>query len=298
MRKTVLMTFLLLTVCGSRIYSQGASVADGFYAYVPGIRVEILRQEDPASTCQGQSIPLECEVASMTGVPIPSELSMGMDPAGSLYYTSQTSGDILDTGGSRIGIDGRYVMRERSDGSPERIAVLMRQICADPCPIQSPPTFSYKSPVYDVTNGRIVIEVHAETFTSGGTRIADKVGLIAISGLPTMFDTLLTFTPGQLSALMPAHPDGFPSADTLQVWTGDVRSMPDWSQAQPLSCAAAMSPVPGQIVPVSDTVPDPAVGSGRYYLASSVNGHDRRLGRQYVNGAFSARDSSTLPLCQ
>jgi len=298
MRKTALMALLLLTVCRSRIYAQGVSVADGFYAYVPGVRVELLRQEDPASTCQGQFIPLECEVVSMTGVPIPSELSMGMDPAGSLYYTSQTSGDILDTGGSRIGIDGRYVMRERSDGSPERIAVLMRQICADPCPTQHPPTFSYKSPVFDVTNGRIVIEVHAETYNSGGTRIADEVGLIAISGLPTMFDTLLTFTlGGQLSALMPAHPDGFRSADSLQLWTGDVRSLPDWSQAQPLTCNAATSPAPGQIITVADTLPDPPAGHGRYYLSASVKGSDRRLGRQYTNGAFSARDPTSLPVC-
>ena len=115
-----------------------------------------------------------------------------------------------------------------------------------------------------------------------------------------MFDTLLTFIPGQaaMNILTPAMPDGFRSADSLQVWTGNVRSMPDWSLAQPLACMAAQSPVPGQLVTVADPLPAPAVGQGRYYLVASQSGPDRRLGRQYVNGAFSARQPAGLPVCQ
>ena len=114
---------------------------------------------------------------------------------------------------------------------------------------------------------------------------------VTIGGLPKLFDTLLTFIPGQqaLNILTPAMPDGFRSADSLQVWTGNVRSMPDWSQAQPLACLAAQNPVPGQVVSAPDSLPDPVVGEGRYYLVASQKGADRRLGRQYVNGAFSAR---------
>jgi len=112
--------------------------------------------------------------------------------------------------------------------------------------------------------------------------------------------TLLTFIPGQqaMNILTPAHPDGFRSADSLQVWTGNVRTMPDWSQAQPLACMAAQNPSPGQIVNVADTLPEPPVGEGRYYLVASQSGADRRLGRQYVNGAFSARLPAGLPVCQ
>jgi hypothetical protein len=74
--------------------------------------------------------------------------------------------------------------------------------------------------------------------------------------------------------------------------------MPDWSQAQPLACMAAQNPTPGQIVRVSETFLEPPVGEGRYYLVASQSGADRRLGRQYVNGAFSARQPAGLPRCQ
>jgi len=122
---------------------------------------------------------------------------------------------------------------------------------------------------------------------------------VTISGLPKLFDTLLTFVPGgqSLTALVPGLPDGFRSADTVQAWTGNVRTLPDWSRASPLACHAATSPLPGQTVTVSDTLPDPALGEGRYYVLASQSGSSRRLGRQYVNGALSPRDPATLPEC-
>jgi len=61
---------------------------------------------------------------------------------------------------------------------------------------------------------------------------------------------------------------------------------------------AAQNPAPGQLVTVNDTLPDPPVGDGRYYLVASKSGADRRLGRQYVNGAFSARQPAWLPVCR
>jgi hypothetical protein len=133
-----------------------------------------------------------------------------------------------------------------------------------------------------------------------GVELAHDAGFITVSGLPTMFDTLLTFVPGgqSLAAMSPAHPDGFRSADALQVWTGDVRSLPDYSQAQPLSCDAATTPTPGQLVSIADTLPDPQRGEARYYVVASQSGTQRRLGRQFVNGAFSARDPASLPICQ
>jgi hypothetical protein len=152
---------------------------------------------------------------------------------------------------------------------------------------------------FDVTNGSILLVVRSQRMTpQGGDE--ERIGLLEISGFPKLFDTLLTFVPGgqSIGILTPAHPDGFRSADSLQVWTGNLRSLPDWSDAQPLTCNSTTSPTPGQAVSVVDTLPDPPVGQGRYYLTASVNGPDRRLGRQYLNGAFSARDPSTLPVCQ
>jgi len=151
--------------------------------------------------------------------------------------------------------------------------------------------------VIDATSGRIWIMVNA--WISGIPPTPSTVGTVEISGLPTLFDTLLTFIPDSqtISLVTPTHPDGFRSADSMQVWTGDVRSMPDWSQAQPMTCGAAVSPTPGQVVTVADTLPDPAVGEGRYYITAVQHGADRRLGRQYVNATFSARDPNPLPVC-
>jgi hypothetical protein len=153
-----------------------------------------------------------------------------------------------------------------------------------------------------VTNGLLNIRESVDLQVPGDALF--ERGLVRVSGFPMMFDTLLTFIPGQqaLNILTPAHPDGFRSADALQVWTGNVRSMPDWSQAEPLTCQAAANPVPRQIVSIADTLPDPAIGEGRYYLVASQSGADRRLGRQYVNGAFSgsspkSRDPGWVSSC-
>jgi hypothetical protein len=296
-----LIGFLFFALSGSLIYAQDISVADGFYAYVPGIHVEVLRQEsaDTPGICQGQLAPIECEMAPSSGGlfgtwPPP----LGTDAAGAVYYAVQAGNDVLDSGGTKIGIDGRTILRDTVNHSTEKLAVLMRQLClgGDPCPIFKP-TFAYQTPIFDVSNGRMVIEVHAENFSLNGTRTSNQVGLIAISGLPTMFDTLLTFTPGgNLSALVPGHPDGFRSADSLQVWTGALGTMPNWSLAQALECSA--SGASGQVVTVTDTLPDPVPGTGRYYLTASKSGADRRLGRQYMNGQYSARNPAGLPVCQ
>jgi len=153
----------------------------------------------------------------------------------------------------------------------------------------------------DVTNGGILMIASADIRSKPYDLPIDyRVGILEISGLPQMFDTLLTFVPtGQLLAILtPAHPDGFRSVDSMQLWAGDVRTLPDWSQAQPLACTAATNPDPGQLVSITDALPDPAVGEGRYYVVASQSGTQRRLGREYVNGAFSARDPTTLPVCQ
>jgi len=164
-----------------------------------------------------------------------------------------------------------------------------------------PESFTYSSfgiskTVLDIVRGTLTLGIYANYDNNDST----QAGILEIRGFPTLFDTLLTYIPtGQsLAILTPALPDGFHSADSLQVWTGNVRTLPDWSQAQPLACTAATNPDPGQLVSITDALPDPAVGEGRYYVVASQSGTQRRLGREYVNGAFSARDPTTLPVCQ
>jgi hypothetical protein len=154
--------------------------------------------------------------------------------------------------------------------------------------------------LFDVTSGALLIyrDVYMYDGTTSEITAHDR-GVISVTGFTPLFDTFLTFVPGQqtLNLLTPAHPDGFRSADSFQVWVGDVRTMPDWSQAEPLTCVAAQEPTPGQLVSVADTLPDPAVGQGRYYLVASQSEAERRLGRQYVNGTLSARLPAGLPAC-
>ena len=151
----------------------------------------------------------------------------------------------------------------------------------------------------DVANGGLELIETLDVRTPGGGLFYHESGHVSISGFPRLFDTFLTFLPaGQIIVTLPAVPDGFRATDALQAWTGNVRSRPDWSQAQLLACSAAASPIPGQVVTIPDSLPDPAVGEGRYYITATRSGPDRRLGRRYVNGAFSARDPSSLPVCQ
>jgi hypothetical protein len=194
------------------------------------------------------------------------------------------------------------VQRTRAGGVVEDVFGVVTGLCADWPGCNTILEFSSLVPyAFDATNGRVVIAGRLQVWDRTLDHpTEDLVGLIEVSGFPKLFDTLLTFIPTQpaLNILTPGLPDGFRSADSLQVWTGNLRSMPDWSQAQPLACMAAQNPTPGQIVSVPDTLPNPTVGEGRYYLVASQSGADRRLGRQYVNRAFSAREPAGLPACQ
>lgn len=183
-------------------------------------------------------------------------------------------------------------------------------ITVDTCPAHTRPPcassdfyqFSSTVPVIDPVEGTITIQAEGRYCNIfNGCNWPPSPSVIAtISGLPKLLDTVLTFVPGgqTLAIKTASRPDGFRSADTLQVWAGNVRSLPNYSQAQPVSCTAATNPAPGQIVSIMDSLPDPPRGEARYYVVASQSGTQRRLGRQYVGGGFSARDPSTLPVCQ
>ena len=221
-------------------------------------------------------------------------LLIGADATGNQYYVAvpQAGSLVTEFDSEHYGL---LLQRQSPDGTVRDLIRLFSTVI-----INSGASFwewRYQTPfMLDVVNGTISIALKSVPYFNLGC--PQRVAVAQIRGLPQMFDTLLTFIPGgQLAALIPAHPDGFRSAGWMQAWTGDVGSMPDWSQAQPLTCDAATNPLPGQVVTIADTLPDPALGHGRYYLTASVNGTDRRLGRQYVNGGFSARDPASLSVC-
>ncbi len=285
------MTALIGLFNAGTLTAQSISITDCIQPIAPGLTVRAVREEprDPAgANCSPDAGPWECspEGGTVTGAAL--WTSAGTDAAGNTYVLA---------GDASAPASYWHLQRINETGATEEVAQITRVLCTDVnCQIGKSCTLGPLN--LDVTNGRIVIPVLAELFDVVGAYEL-KMGIVELSGLPTMFDTLLTFVPGgTLAALTPAHPDGFRVADSLQVWTGNVRAMPDWSQAQPLACLAATAPAPGQVVTVADTLPDPPVGEGRYYLMASQSGPNRRLGRAYINGAVVARDPVGLPVCQ
>jgi len=268
-------------LCVSLLFAEQAHaqsyLTDNFQLLRPELTISVFRDftntptGQPCNSANGYNLPLtfgsafECESWINTPVPAWRSIGGGFDATGALYQI--TPNDLLSTTDIVRGIDNTTETIARL---PSSVGVVINL-------------------ALDNANGRLYLAVRTE----------GPAGIVVISGLPTMFDTLLTFIPGgqAISTVTPRHPDGFRSAESVQIWTGDVRSMPDWSQAQPLTCAAATNPAPGQIVTVPDTLPDPAPGGGRYYIAATQHAADRRLGRQYVGGSFNARDPASLPLC-
>ncbi len=223
---------------------------------------------------------------------------IGTDSAGRGYGVTGISWSGVPVAGGTFYQGTALISRDDGTGPTQSIATVNVIKCTDPT-CTSWYRFGVTVPSVDPVEGIISMVANGEFYSSSGSSTGNYAR-VTISGLPKLFDTLLTFLPsGQtLTALTPGLPDGFRSADSLQVWSGDVRTLPDWSQATPLVCSAAVSPSRGQLVSFNDPLPDPPIGQARYYLTATQNGTQRRLGRQFVDGVFSARNPTILPICQ
>jgi hypothetical protein len=285
----------LACLCASSPAARAISIVEGFAAPAPGISFQVLREvPDTPALCATPPIAFECSAGALGfsgGVHV-----AGTDAAGAIYSIFGPHRLLTQE------IDGYLLRRITTSGADENVAIVAQKTC----PFQQQMgtcQFTWKEYSYgntltlDLMQGRILVAVLAVEMT-GGLETDRKRGVVEIRGLPAALDVALTYVPpNQLVALTPGHPDGFESVDTMQIWAGDVRTMPDWGQAQPVACEAALGPMPGQLVTVTDTLPDPPVGTGRYYLVSTVNAGERRLGRQYLGSGFSARNPTALPLC-
>jgi hypothetical protein len=290
------LTIATLVLCASSAWAQSVSVGDIIEPLVPGLVVSVIRESplyvNGLNVCGSlgpKPIPWECG-GSPAFQTSPGSFTIGVDAAGNSYYVTEIP-HFIDFGNGR---HGNLLRRVSPTGATEDLARVLRTLClSGDCSASI--GYGPQNLFIDATAGRILMTAYAD-YCSPCT---GEIGIVEISGLPTLFDTLLTFIPdGQtISLLTPAHPDGFRSADSLQLWSGDLHSLPDWSQAQPLACAAAISPTPGQIVTVADTFPNPSVGQGRYYVTASQHGTDRRLGRQLIGQTMTARNPALLPVC-
>ena len=242
----------------SAMWAECASPAEAIEVIQPGLSVSVLREGLP--NCSAPSAPLECLA---TGLPQIAQ-AVGVDAIGN-FYSFANIGDgqqVIDFGAGRW---GQLIQRTDPSGLTEDVVRVFTTICLGGV-CTDIKGFRY-GPQYhlDVTNGRILLPVSARNNSIPGCAAISSLAIVEIRGLPQMFDTLVTFQPsGQaLSASTPAHPGGFRAADSLQVWTGDAHVMLNWSLAQRLTCEAAISPAPGQLVTVADTLPDPPLGSVR-----------------------------------
>ncbi len=94
-------------------------------------------------------------------------------------------------------------------------------------------------------------------------------------------------------------PEGLPVADYFDTYYGDLATVGDWSQAQPLQCGFPSTPPSvGDYLAVADPLPDPAPGHGRYYVTAVTHQGQRRYGRKATNGVLSGRDPAVLPGCE
>jgi len=143
-------------------------------------------------------------------------------------------------------------------------------------------------------NGSAAIPATNETYTAAPQRMQ-------ISGFATLFEILQTYTPtaDALGFRVPYMPEGFQYADYFDTYYGDLATVGDWSHAQPLQCEYPATPTSvGDYLTVADTLPNPAPGTGRYYVTAVTHQGQRRYGRKATNGVLSGRDPAVLPGCE
>ncbi len=151
----------------------------------------------------------------------------------------------------------------------------------------------------DVTNGALYLNYESWDPPNGNSYVKGQE-VIQIGNLPTLFAVSQSFVPStsQVGFRVPYMPEGFPAADWFSAFYGDLATVGDWSQAQPLQCAyPTPMPTVGEFLSVADTLPAPSPGTGRYYVTSVNYQGQVRYGRKAINGVLSGRDPAVLPAC-
>lgn len=153
---------------------------------------------------------------------------------------------------------------------------------------------------FDLTNGVLRFRMRtlcANCAFPSGT--VDKI--VEFSGFTTLFELQQTYdsTASGFAFRVPALPEGTGGADWFDTYYGDLATVGDWSQAHPLVCGyPATPPEPGDYLTVSDPLPDPGPGQGRYYITAVNYQGQRRFGRRSEGGVLNGRDPAVLPICK
>jgi hypothetical protein len=232
-----------------------------------------------------------------------------VDNTGSLYTLREPFGpasSLWRTGDGRLDL-------VRSDGVSDTVVAYVADR-GGPCagcvdhvrPTDGASDFKHSETLtFDRVNGRFILAIESfcaseSAYFCGPGWDYDGWSLIAIGGFATLFDVLQTYTPPapSLGFRVPYMPDGLRSADHFDTYTGSLTKPIDFTQAQPLQCAYPLSaPHVGDYLTIADPLPDPAPGTGRYYITATTYQGQTRFGRKTTAGKLSGRDPSLLPAC-
>jgi len=192
------------------------------------------------------------------------------------------------------------------DGATERPIGYVDSRCGGPgkADIASPVT-NPGVVTFDPIRGRLYLVIQTRCVSDLSTECSYSTdwtsSVVMVDGFTTVFEILQSYEPtsGPLSFRVPYMPEGLQYADYFDTYYGDLATVGDWSQARPLQCGyPATPPSVGDYVTVDDTLPDPAPGTGRYYVTAVTHQGQRRYGRQASGGVLMGRDSGVLPNCE
>jgi len=214
------------------------------------------------------------------------------DNAGRLYRAREILSHRIEPCG---GLDRIELLRY--DGTSEEVFAYVEERCDGPRKDGS--DGGAFDVLFDPTHGRLLLTM---TSSCGGSGCAYATAdwIASFEGFATTFDILHTYDPlgQQLGVRVPYMPEGLPAADYFDTYYGDLATVGDWSQAQPLQCGyPATAPSVGDYLTVADPLPDPAPGQGRYYVTAVTYQGEKRYGRRSRGGVLASRIPAVLPSC-
>ena len=152
---------------------------------------------------------------------------------------------------------------------------------------------------FDAVNGALAVTLHVLCDSPTGCEYAPNRWVALISGFTPLFDALQTYQPALAgtSFRVPRHPEGLRAADHFDTYAG-ILSSSDFRQMQPLRCNYPSTiPAVGDLLQVADTLPEPPLGDGFFFVTATTYQGRVRYGRQSNDGQLSGRDPSLLPEC-